>query len=247
MSIIKTSFGQLPDGRKADLYILKNASGASVEITNFGGIIRAINVPDKNGELGNVLLGYSDVSGYHPLCGYLGALIGRVGNRIARGECTVEGQELHLAKNEGGKNHLHGGNLGFNRKFWDATPVEGICEDSLILKLVSPDGEEGYPGTLKVMVTYTWTDENELIIVFSESGTYFRRAFAHRNAFTSIRTKPKIYVITSNQKINQPYVDHYIRYISDGNYASHPYPLNAIAGMIASGYARKRQAMREEE
>ena len=89
-------------------------------------------------------------------------------------------------------------------------------------------------------------DENELIIVFSESGTYFRRAFAHRNAFTSIRTKPKIYVITSNQKINQPYVDHYIRYISDGNYASHPYPLNAIAGMIASGYARKRQAMREE-
>ena len=164
MSIIKTSFGQLPDGRKADLYILKNASGASVEITNFGGIIRAINVPDKNGEIGNVLLGYNDVSGYHPLCGYLGALIGRVGNRIAKGECTVSGQQLHLAKNENGKNHLHGGNVGFDRKFWEATPVEGICEDSLILKYTSPDGEEGYPGTLKVMVTYTWTDENELII-----------------------------------------------------------------------------------
>ena len=73
MSIIKTSFGQLPDGRKADLYILKNASGASVEITNFGGIIRAINVPDKNGEIGNVLLGYNDVSGYHPLCGCMAA------------------------------------------------------------------------------------------------------------------------------------------------------------------------------
>ena len=164
MSITKTSFGRLPDGREADLYILKNVAGASVEITNYGGILRAINVPDKNGELGNVLLGYKDVNGYEPCCGYLGALIGRVGNRIAKGECTVEGQELHLAKNEGGKNHLHGGNLGFNRKFWDATPVEGICEDSLILKLVSPDGEEGYPGTLKVMVTYTWTDENELII-----------------------------------------------------------------------------------
>ena len=164
MSITRTSFGRLPDGREADLYILKNVAGASVEITNYGGILRAINVPDKNGELGNVLLGYKDVAGYEPCCGYLGALIGRVGNRIARGECTVEGQELHLAKNEGGKNHLHGGNLGFNRKFWDATPVEGICEDSLILKLVSPDGEEGYPGTLKVMVTYTWTDENELII-----------------------------------------------------------------------------------
>ena len=164
MSITRTSFGRLPDGREADLYILKNVAGASVEITNYGGILRAINVPDKNGELGNVLLGYKDVAGYEPCCGYLGALIGRVGNRIAKGECTVEGQELHLAKNEGGKNHLHGGNLGFNRKFWDATPVEGICEDSLILKLVSPDGEEGYPGTLKVMVTYTWTDENELII-----------------------------------------------------------------------------------
>ena len=155
MSITKTSFGQLPDGRKADLYILKNVAGASVEITNYGGILRAINVPDKNGELGNVLLGYKDVNGYEPCCGYLGALIGRVGNRIARGECTVEGTELHLARNEGGKNHLHGGNLGFNRKFWDATPVEGICEDSLILKYVSPDGEEGYPGNLRVCLLYT--------------------------------------------------------------------------------------------
>ncbi len=164
MSIIKTSFGCLPDGRKADLYILKNVAGASVEISNYGGIIRAINVPDKNGELGNVVLGYKDVSGYEPLCGYLGALIGRVGNRIAKGECEVEGKKLALAKNEGGKNHLHGGNLGFNRKFWDVTMVEGICEDSLILKYISPDNEEGYPGTLKVMVTYTFTDENELIL-----------------------------------------------------------------------------------
>ena len=164
MSITKTCFGALPDGRKADLYILENSTGASVEITNYGGILRAINVPDKNGEIGNVLLGYNDVSGYEPCCGYIGALIGRVGNRIAGGECEVAGEKVVLAKNEKGKNHLHGGNLGFNRKFWDATPVEGICEDSLILKYVSPDGEEGYPGTLKVMVTYTWTDENELII-----------------------------------------------------------------------------------
>ena len=164
MSITRTDFGCLADGRRADLYIMKNVAGASVEITNYGGIIRAINVPDKNGEIGNVLLGYKDVSGYEPLCGYLGALIGRVGNRIARGECEVEGKKLSLAKNEGGRNHLHGGNVGFNRKFWEATPVEGICEDSLILKYVSPDNEEGYPGNLKVMVTYTFTDENELII-----------------------------------------------------------------------------------
>ncbi len=164
MSITKTSFGKLPDGREADKYILKNASGASVEITNYGGILCAIRVPDKNGALGDVLLGFDQVSGYVPRTGYMGALIGRVGNRIAKGECTVSGQQLHLAKNEGGKNHLHGGDVGFDAKIWDATPLEGICEDSLILRYTSPDGEEGYPGTLQVMVTYTFTDENELII-----------------------------------------------------------------------------------
>ena len=164
MSIIKRSFGKLADGREADLFILTNASGASVEITNYGGIVRAINVPDKSGKIGNVVLGYNDVNGYIPTCGYLGALIGRVGNRIANGECEVSGRKLTLAKNENGVTHLHGGDSGFNEKLWDATPIEGICEDNLILKYVSPDGEEGYPGTLKVMVTYTWTDENELLI-----------------------------------------------------------------------------------
>lgn len=164
MSIIKKNFGALPDGRQADLYIMKNASGASVEISNYGGIIRAINVPDRDGKLGNVVLGYNDVNGYLPLCGYLGALIGRVGNRIAGGECELNGEKLILAKNEGGRTHLHGGNVGFDRKFWEVTPLEGICEDHLILKYVSPDGEEGYPGTLRVMVTYTFTDGNELMI-----------------------------------------------------------------------------------
>ena len=164
MSIQKKPFGKLPDGRAADLYILTNASGASVEITNYGGILCAVNVPDRNGTLGNVVLGYADVSGYVPLVGHLGALIGRVANRIAGGKCILNGQELTLARNEGGITHLHGGNEGFDSKFWDATPLEGICEDSLILKYTSPDGEEGYPGNLRVMVTYTFTDDNELAI-----------------------------------------------------------------------------------
>lgn len=166
MSIQKKSFGCLPDGREADLYILTNKSGASVEITNYGGIISALNLPDKDGVISNVLLGYSDVSGYVPTCGYLGALIGRVGNRIAKGECTVSGQKLQLAKNDNGLNHLHGGNVGYNERFWDVTPMEGICKDMLILKLFSPDGEEGYPGNLQIMVTYTFTDLNELIIEY---------------------------------------------------------------------------------
>ena len=164
MSIVKKSFGKAPCGKEVDLYVLTNAQGASVEITNFGGIVRAINVPDKDGKLDNVVLGYSSVEGYTPLNGYLGALIGRVGNRIAGGECEVEGQKLVLAKNEAGRTHLHGGDVGFDRKIWEAIPVEGICEDSLILKYTSVDGEEGYPGTLKVLVTYTFTDENELVI-----------------------------------------------------------------------------------
>ena len=164
MSITKRPFGKAPCGREAELYVLTNASGASVEISNYGGILRAVNVPDRNGKIGSVTLGYSSVEGYTPLNGYIGALIGRVGNRIANGECTVNGQKLTLAKNENGITHLHGGDVGFDRRFWDATPVEGICEDSLILKYVSPDGEEGYPGTLRVMVTYTFTDDNELLI-----------------------------------------------------------------------------------
>jgi len=164
MSIVKKPFGKTPCGKDVDLYILTNANGASVEITNFGGILRAVNVPDRDGNIGNVTLGYNSVEGYTPLNGYLGALIGRVGNRIAGGECEVGGKKLVLAKNEAGRTHLHGGDVGFDRRIWDATPIEGICEDRLILKYTSPDGEEGYPGTMKVMVTYTFTDENELFL-----------------------------------------------------------------------------------
>ena len=164
MSIIKTSFGKLPCGAEADLYTLRNVGGSSVEITNFGGIIKSINVPDRDGNIDDIALGYNDVNGYLPCAGYLGALIGRVGNRICAGQFELNGVKYQLAKNEGGKNHLHGGNQGFNEKLWDATPIEGIGQDMLILKYTSEDGEENYPGRLQVMVTYTFTDENELII-----------------------------------------------------------------------------------
>lgn len=164
MSITKASFGRLPCGAQADLYILKNKSGASVEITNYGGIIKSIFVPDRDGKLADVTLGYNDVTGYIPCAGYLGALIGRVGNRIKAGKFTLNGKEYQLAKNEGGKNHLHGGDKGFDAKLWNAIPLEGICEDSLILKLTSVDGDENYPGNLTIMVTYTFTDESDLII-----------------------------------------------------------------------------------
>lgn len=164
MSITVKPFGTAPNGEQTQLYTLTNQNGASVSISDFGGILNAIRVPDRDGKLGDVLLGYPSVEGYTPQGDYIGALIGRVGNRIANGECTLNGVQLHLAKNENGRSHLHGGNVGFDRKMWSVLPVEGICEDSLILKYTSPDGEENYPGTLRVMVTYTFTDENELII-----------------------------------------------------------------------------------
>ena len=164
MSITKKPFGVTPYGYPATLYTITNSTGAGVDVCDFGGILAAIRVPDKNGVLGDVLLGYPSVEGYTPLNGYIGALIGRVGNRIADGKCDLEGTPLTLAKNEKGITHLHGGNVGFDRKMWSVQPVEGICEDSLILRYVSLDGEEGYPGTLKVQVTYTFTDLNELFI-----------------------------------------------------------------------------------
>lgn len=159
--IEKHSFGMTKDGRAADLYILKNACGASVEITNYGGNIVRINVHDKNNELTDVALGYSDVSAYEGALGQKGSLIGRVGNRINRGECVLNGKPLSLARNSNG-HHLHGGNEGFDKKLWDAQPRED--ENSLVLTYVSPDGEENYPGTLRARVTYTFDDRCALLI-----------------------------------------------------------------------------------
>ncbi|NLG25571.1 MAG: galactose mutarotase [Clostridiales bacterium] len=155
-------FGRLPSGAEATLYTLTNASGASVSITNYGGIIVKLVAPGANG-MADVVLGYDSLAGYLPNVGYLGALIGRVGNRINRGRCAIGGKELTLAANANG-HHLHGGDVGFDQKLWGAVAERGVGEDRLILTCVSPDGEEGYPGTLAVKVTYTFTDQNALKI-----------------------------------------------------------------------------------
>lgn len=158
--ITKRSFGTLPTGEETTLYTLKNASGEYVEICDYGGILVSLYVRDKDGALGDVLLGCKSAADYSPNNGYIGALIGRVGNRINKGECVLNGAALKLACNSSG-NHLHGGDHGFNEKIWKAEPING---DSLRLSIVSPDGEEGYPGELKLDVTYTFTDKCELSI-----------------------------------------------------------------------------------
>ena len=161
MTMEKSAFGRLPDGREAALYTLTNKAGASVSISDLGGTLVSLKVPDREGKLTDVLLGYGQIQGYYPNKGYLGALIGRVGNRINRGQCQLDGRALHLNANSHG-HHLHGGTEGFDRKLWSATmlPESG----QLVLEYVSPDGEENYPGTLRVKVTYAFSEDNALSI-----------------------------------------------------------------------------------
>lgn len=162
--ISASSFGKMPDGRKVTAYTLTNRFMSSVKILDLGGIIVELNVPDRSENIADIVCGFDTVEGYLTGGGYQGALIGRYGNRIANGRFKLNGEEYVLAKNEGGRHHLHGGAEGFNAKIWSAETVERDDENQLILEYVSEDGEEGYPGRLKASVTYTFGDTNVLRI-----------------------------------------------------------------------------------
>lgn len=166
-AVTQKPFGTLPDGRAATLYTLTNAHGAQVEITNYGGVVVGLRVPDRNGKLGDVVLGYDNVGGYvadftGPNADYFGALIGRYGNRIANGKFSLDGKSYQLYINNP-PNSLHGGKVGFNQKMWKVRVVPGSTP-ALELSYVSPNGEENYPGTLTVHVTYRWTNDDALHI-----------------------------------------------------------------------------------
>ncbi|MBQ8342217.1 MAG: galactose mutarotase [Clostridia bacterium] len=165
MSIVKQQFGIAPDGCMTYRYTMKNEAGMSVSILDFGGAIQQILVPDRDGRFCDVVGGYDHIYDYYYGDGYQGALIGRVGNRICRGKFTLEGKDYSLYINNG-ENHLHGGKVGFDHKIWEVTPTDGE-EPSLALHYVSPDGEEGYPGTLDVHVTYTLKKTNALSIRYT--------------------------------------------------------------------------------
>lgn len=162
--ITKELFGKKPCGCEVYAYTLTNKNGASAEILTMGGILRKLIMPDRDGNMADVVCGFDSVEGYLTGGGYHGALIGRYGNRIANGRFTLNGITYQLALNEGGKCHLHGGAEGFNVKIWDAVPFEKVGEQGLILTHTSTEDDENYPGTLKVKVTYTLTDNNELKI-----------------------------------------------------------------------------------
>lgn len=163
MSITKRFFGNTQDGKPVDIYTLKNSKGAYAEITNFGGIVVSIFVPDKDGKLEDVVLGYDKLESYEKKGPYFGALIGRYANRIGKARFELNGIEYKVGQNEG-ENHLHGGFLGFDKKVWAAEIVNKDGNEALELTYFSEDGEEGYPGNLSVKVTYTFTGENELIL-----------------------------------------------------------------------------------
>ena len=166
MNIEQRPFGRTTDGQGINLFTFTNSNGMKIEITNYGGIIVSLYVPDRNGNLDDVVLGYEKLDGYFENSPYFGALIGRYCNRIAKGEFTLSGKTYILATNNG-KNHLHGGIRGFDKVVWDA---ELIQQDSIVgvkLTYMSKDGEEGYPGNLACTVTYLLSEENELKIHFT--------------------------------------------------------------------------------
>jgi aldose 1-epimerase len=165
--IKKGSFGKTAEGRAVEIYTLVNSKGASAQIITYGGTVVSLKVPDKNGKFADVVLGYDSIADYEKNQSYIGALIGRYGNRIAKGKFTLDGKEYTLAKNNG-ENHLHGGPKGFDKVVWTAAPP-WIDKYGVHLELtyLSRDGEEGYPGNLNVKVVYSLTENNELKIVYS--------------------------------------------------------------------------------
>jgi aldose 1-epimerase len=158
----KQSFGKTSDGTEATLYALKNKNGVEAAITNYGATLVSVKVPDRAGSFADITAGYDDVSGYESGRAYFGGTVGRFANRIGNAEFTLNGVKYTLAKNNG-PNHLHG---GFNKKWWTAEDVSTGEAQALRLSVVSPDGDEGYPGNLMVQVTYALDDANELSISF---------------------------------------------------------------------------------
>jgi len=166
--ISKESFGKTADGESVDLFTLTNRNGMEARITNYGGIVTTLTAPDRNNKYADVVLGFNDLDSYlkgHP---YFGALVGRYGNRIAKGRFTLNGVEYKLAVNNG-ENHLHGGIKGFDKVVWTARSMRTKLGPALSLTYLSKDMEEGYPGNLTVKVVYTLTNNNELRIDYSAS------------------------------------------------------------------------------
>ena len=165
-SIKSGVFGTAPDGSEVTVFTLANSRGVEARIINYGGIVLSLKVPDRNGAMGDVVLGYDTLNGYLKDNPYFGCLVGRFGNRIAKGQFVLNGKQYTLAKNNG-PNALHGGLKGFDKAVWAATAKMTANGPALGLNYVSRDGEEGYPGTVSVTAVYTLTEDNALELEFT--------------------------------------------------------------------------------
>ena len=157
----KEAFGKLADGRAVDIYTLTNRNGVEVRITNYGAAVVSLKAPDREGKFQDVVLGYDSLDGYLANAPYIGVVVGRYANRIAKGRFSLNGVEYKLAVNNG-ENHLHGGIVGFDKVLWNASEAKTMNGAALRLSYVSADGEEGYPGKLSASIVYTLTNLNEL-------------------------------------------------------------------------------------
>ena len=219
-SIEETIFGEMPDGTKVKKFTLKNEAGMEVDVITYGGIITRWTAPDSNGAYEDIVLGFDDLDQYLDGSPFFGALIGRYGNRIANGKFSLDGETYTLATNDG-DNHLHGGEKGFDKVVWDGvakTTEEGAAVE---LTYTSEDGEEGYPGTLDVKVTYTLTDDNALDIQYE-----------------AVTDKPTVVNLTQHSYFNlsgelsEPVLDHEI-YLNADTY----WPVDG--GLIPTGEFRE--------
>jgi aldose 1-epimerase len=162
-SVSRARFGVSPDGKDVDVYTLTNAHGVEVRAITYGGIIASFKAPDRTGRFDDIVLGFDDMKGYVTSSPYFGAIVGRYGNRIARGRFTLDGATYTLAINNA-PNHLHGGIKGFDKVVWAAQSFRSDSGVGVVFTHTSPDGDEGYPGTLRAHVTYRLTDRDELVI-----------------------------------------------------------------------------------
>jgi aldose 1-epimerase len=160
-------YGTTKDGQSVELFTLTSPGGASVDLLNYGATIARVMVPDINGKLGDVTLGFDDIAGWQSKDNpYFGATIGRVANRIANGSYKIDGREYHCAKNNG-PNSLHGGLVGYDKRIWSAREVSATDGQAVQFTLTDPDGTEGFPGTVQITVTYTFTTDNSLRIEYT--------------------------------------------------------------------------------
>jgi aldose 1-epimerase len=166
MTVTQAPFGAMPDGAPVNLFTLKNSHGVEVRAMTYGATVVSIRTPDRTGRFEDVVLGFDAFDPYLTKARFFGSVVGRYGNRIARGRFMLDGQPVQLAVNSG-TNHLHGGNRGFDRIVWSAERFDRDGNAWVVFTYTSADGEESYPGTLKVAVTYTLTARDELILEYS--------------------------------------------------------------------------------